>query len=215
MKNNIINNKYKSWLQDLKQNFQKAQIKAHIQVNSTLLEFYWQLGNDIIKKQKEFEWGSGFLEQLSMDLSAELPNVKGFSYSNLKNIRQWVTFWQQVVAKTNTIKSQQLVGELENIKGEQLVAQLTQIPWGHNIAIIQKCKNVEEALFYVKNTLQNGISRAVLIHQIESDLYKRSAKAITNFENTLPPIQSDLAKQITKDPYNFDFIFDLLRRLNG
>ncbi len=218
MKNSIINNKYKDWLYELKQNFQKAQIKAHIKVNSTLLEFYWQLGNDIIQKQKEFEWGSGFLQQLSMDLSAEFPEVKGFSYRNLRAVRQWVTFWQQLVAKTEktkeeqlvpkleNTKGQQVVGELEKTKGKQLVSQLTQIPWGHNIAIIQKCKEVDEALFYVRNTLENGISRAVLIHQIESDLYKRSAKAITNFENTLPPMQSDLAKQITKDPYNFDFL---------
>lgn len=187
-------NQYKNWLKDLKQNFQKTQIKAHIQVNSTLLTFYWQLGSDIIQKQKEFEWGSGFLEQLSTDLTAEFPTVKGFSYSNLRKIRRWVTFWEQVVPK------------LENEKGKQLVAKLTQIPWGHNIAIIQKCKDTEEALFYVKNTFKNGISRAVLLHQIESGLYSRSSKAITNFENTLPPIQSDLAKQITKDPYNFDFL---------
>ncbi len=206
MKKDIINNKYKDWLYELKKNFQKAQIKAHIKVNSILLEFYWQLGNDIIQKQKEFKWGSGFLQQLSIDLSAEFPDVKGFSYSNLRAVKQWVEFWQQFVAKTENEICQQLVGKLENIKGQQLVSLLTQIPWGHNIAIIQKCKDVEEALFYVKNTLENGISRAVLIHQIETGLYKRSSKAITNFENTLPPIQSDLAKQITKDPYNFDFL---------
>ncbi len=216
--NNIISNQYKNWLYELKQNFRKAQIKAHIKVNSALLEFYWQLGTDIIQKQKEFTWGSGFLQQLSSDLSAEFPDVKGFSYSNLRAVKQWVTFWQQVVAKTEdgicqqlvvkleNKKGQQLVSQLENPKTKQLVSQLTQIPWGHNIAIIQKCKNTDEALFYVQNTLANGISRAVLIHQIESDLYGRSSKAITNFEDTLPPIQSDLAQQITKDPYNFDFL---------
>ncbi|PIF03878.1 MAG: hypothetical protein CSA86_04285 [Arcobacter sp.] len=191
---NIINNEYKNWIQNLKQDFQKSQIKAHIKVNSTLLEFYWQMGNEIVQKQKEFKWGSGFLEQLSRDLGAEFPNVKGFSYSNLKKIRKWVTFWQQLVAN------------LENEKGEQVVPQLVQIPWGHNIAIIQKCKDIDEALFYVKNTRKFGISRTVLVHQIETNLYKRDQKAITNFENTLPPIQSDLAKQITKDPYNFDFL---------
>ncbi|MDP8171459.1 PDDEXK nuclease domain-containing protein [Pasteurella skyensis] len=192
--NNVVNTQYKIWLQDLKQDFHKAQIKAHIKVNTTLLEFYWQMGKDIIQKQKDFAWGSGFLEQLSKDLSAEFPDVKGFSYRNLRAIKQWVEFWQQLVAK------------LDNEIGKQVVSQLTQIPWGHNIAIIQKCKNSDEALFYVTNTLENGISRAVLIHQIESNLYQRSGKAITNFDTTLPPIQSDLAKQITKDPYNFDFL---------
>ncbi len=100
----------------------------------------------------------------------------------------------------------QLVAKLEDAKGRQLISQLTQVPWGHNVVIISKCKGINEALFYVKNTLEHGISRAVLVHQIESGLHTRSAKAITNFENTLPPIQSDLAKQITKDPYNFDFL---------
>ncbi|MBS9783660.1 MAG: DUF1016 family protein [Pasteurella sp.] len=192
--NSIIDNQYKDWLQEVKQNFQQAQVKAHIKVNSTLLEFYWHLGNDILQKQQDFAWGSGFLEQLSKDLCAEFPDMKGFSHRNLKNIRQWVEFWQQLVAK------------LDNAIGKQVVSHLTQIPWGQNIAIIQKCKNTDEALFYVNNTLENGISRSVLIHQIESNLYQRSGKAITNFDTTLPPIQSDLAKQITKDPYNFDFL---------
>lgn len=192
--NSIIDNQYKDWLKEVKQNFQQAQIKAHIKVNSTLLEFYWHLGNDILQKQQDFAWGSGFLEQLSKDLSAEFPDIKGFSYRNLRAVKQWVVFWQQLVAK------------LDNAIGKQVVSHLTQIPWGQNIAIIQKCKNTDEALFYVNNTLENGISRSVLIHQIESNLYQRSGKAITNFDTTLPPIQSDLAKQITKDPYNFDFL---------
>ncbi len=230
MKNDIINNQYKNWLKNLKQNFQKSQIKAHIRVNSTLLEFYWKMGNDIIEKQKEFKWGSGFLEQLSKDLNAEFPDVKGFSYRNLNTIRQWVQFWRQdllqienvkakepvsqnenvkgkqVVSQIENVNMKQPVSEFENIKTKELVSKLTQIPWGHNIAIIQKCKNTEEALFYVKNTLENGISRSVLLHQIETNLYERSSKAITNFENTLPKAYSDLAKQITKDPYNFDFL---------
>ena len=124
---------------------------------------------------------------------AEFPDVKGFSYTNIKNIRQWFLFWQQ------------LVNELKTIKSQQVVAQILMIPWGHNIAIIQKCKTIDEALYYVQNTIKNGISRNVLIHQIETNLYARDGKAITNFETTFPPLQSDLAKEITKDPYNFDF----------
>ena len=108
---------------------------------------------------------------------AEFPDVKGFSYTNIKNIRQWFLFWQQ------------LVNELKTIKSQQVVAQILMIPWGHNIAIIQKCKTIDEALYYVQNTLKNGISRSVLVHQIESNLYERNGKALTNFENTLPPIQ--------------------------
>ena len=125
---------------------------------------------------------------------AEFPDVKGFSYTNIKNIRQWFLFWQQ------------LVNELKTIKSQQVVAQILMIPWGHNIAIIQKCKTIGESLYYVQNTIKNGISRNVLIHQIETNLYARDGKAITNFEATFPPLQSDLAKEITKDPYNFDFL---------
>ena len=148
---------------------------------------------------------------------AEFPDVKGFSYTNIKNIRQWFLFWQQLVSELKTIKSQQVVGEssIENTKqfvskfdeekSQQVVAQILMIPWGHNIAIIQKCKTSGESLYYVQNTIKNGISRNVLIHQIETNLYARDGKAITNFEATLPPLQSDLAKEITKDPYNFDF----------
>ena len=202
----LVSQEYKIWLESLKNKFRSSQIKASIKVNTTLLEFYWDLGEQIVEKQQEYKWGSGFLEKLSRDLSAEFPDVKGFSYTNVKNIRQWFVFWQQLVGELKTTKSQQLVGESSVDKTKQFVSQIFMIPWGHNIAIIQKCKNIDEAIYYVQNTLKNGISRSVLVHQIESNLYERNGKALTNFENTLPPIQSDLAKEITKDPYNFDFI---------
>ncbi|MCB9097804.1 PDDEXK nuclease domain-containing protein [Aliarcobacter butzleri] len=190
----LVSIEYKVWLESLKNKFRTSQIKASIKVNTTLLEFYWDLGEQIVQKQEAHTWGSGFLEKLSHDLSAEFPDIKGFSRRNLEHIRQWYQFWQQAVSQM----------ESENTK--QAVSQIRMIPWGHNIAIIQKCKNIEEAIYYVQNTLKNGISRNVLIHQIESNLFERNGKALTNFENTLPPLQSDLAKEITKDPYNFDFI---------
>jgi predicted nuclease of restriction endonuclease-like (RecB) superfamily len=204
--NKIIISEYKEWLSQIKQKFQSSQIKASIQVNSTLLEFYWNLGNEIVEKQKNSTWGSGFLERLSNDLSSEFPDIKGFSYRNVKYIRQWFLFWQQAVSKIENLNGKQLVAQFDDEKRKQVVAQILMIPWGHNIAIIQKCKTIEEALYYVKNTIKNGISRNVLIHQIETNLYERDGKAITNFEATLPPFQSDLATEITKDPYNFDFL---------
>ena len=180
---------YHPWLKELKNKVRMVQIKAAVKVNSELLQFYWDLGQDIVKKNKDGKWGDGFLKQLSKDLSLEFPDMKGFSLTNLKYMRIWYLFYSK---------------EIE--KGQQAVDQLTQIPWGHNILIISKCKDVDEAFFYVQKTIQNNWSRSVLTHQIESDLFKRQGKAITNFEMTLPGPQSDLAKETLKDPYSFDFL---------
>jgi len=208
---NLKQNDYKQWLGELKQKFQQTQLKAAVQVNSTLLEFYWELGKDIVEKQADSTWGSGFLKQLSHDLMFEFPNVKGFSLSNIKYIRQWYMFYaqakpigQQPVAQFNqqSAIAKQAVSQLS----QQLVDQLIQIPWGHNLKIIAKCKSIEEALYYVQQTQVNGWSRSVLTHQIESGLWQREGKAINNFERTLPAIQSDLAQQTLKDPYVFDFL---------
>ena len=187
--NLLQNNDYKHWLKDLKQKVLQSQLKAVVKVNSTLLEFYWELGEDIVLRQSQASWGDGFLKQLSQDLMAEFPDMKGFSERNLKYIRQWVVFY----SSDKTI-------------GQQPVAQLTQIPWGHNLKIIAKCQSIAEAVYYVQNTLDNGWSRSVLTHQIESGLWQREGKAISNFSETLPAPQSDLAQQALKDPYVFDFL---------
>ena len=187
--NLLQNNDYKHWLKDLKQKVLQSQLKAVVKVNSTLLEFYWELGEDIVLRQSQASWGDGFLKQLSQDLMAEFTDMKGFSERNLKYIRQWVVFY----SSDKTI-------------GQQPVAQLTQIPWGHNLKIIAKCQSIEEAVYYVQNTLDNGWSRSVLTHQIESGLWQREGKAISNFSETLPAPQSDLAQQALKDPYVFDFL---------
>jgi predicted nuclease of restriction endonuclease-like (RecB) superfamily len=196
--NSIIkSSEYNTWLKELKSKLKQSQIKASIKVNTILLEFYWELGSDIVEKQKNSTWGSGFLEQLSADLMVEFPDMKGFSYRNLRAIKQWYQFYSNWP---------QLVANLEKSTTKQVVSLLTQIPWGHNRAIISKCKDTTEAFFYVNKTIENGWSRSVLVHQIESDLYQRSGKAISNFENTLPQEQSDLANELIKDPYNFDFL---------
>ena len=192
--NSIIkSSEYNSWLKELKSKLKQSQINASIKVNTVLLEFYWELGNDIVKKQKKSTWGSGFLKQLSADLMAEFPDMKGFSEANLQYIRRWTLFYSKSGTTCATIV-------------EQAVPLLIQIPWGHNRAIISKCKDTNEALFYVNKTIENGWSRSVLVHQIESDLYTRSGKAISNFETTLSVEQSDLANEFLKDPYNFDFL---------
>ena len=183
------NSEYKNWLKDLKKKVLHTQIKAAVTVNATLLQFYWELGEEIVLRQTQSSWGDGFLRQLSQDLMAEFPDMKGFSFSNIKYIRQWFVFYNQ-----------------EQAIGQQLVGQLTQIPWGHNLKIISHCQSIEEALYYVQNTLENGWSRSVLTHQMESGLWLREGKAITNFTTTLPAQQSDLAQQTLKDPYIFDFL---------
>lgn len=188
---------YTHWLKTLKQQVLKTQIKAAVQVNSTLLQFYWQLGADIVERQQSASWGEGFLKQLSKDLVAEFPTIKGFSFSNIKYIRQWYLFYSAENGAENSA---------ENELGQQLVGQLCQIPWGHNLKIISKCRNIEEATYYVQNTTEHGWSRAVLTHQIESGLWHRQGQSVNNFSKTLPAAQSDLAQQTLKDPYVFDFL---------
>lgn len=218
---------YKNWIKSLKTRFKQSQIKAAVKVNSEILEFYWNLGADIVAKQKNTDWGSGFIKQISADLIKEFPDVTGFSFRNIKFIRQWYLFYYQYYIKSRqavdqlenqqNVKGKQAVSLLESSIGKQVVSQLqepitkqavsqiTQIPWGHNILIVQKSADVKEALFYVSKTIEYGWSRAVLAHQIESQLYKRECKAITNFKTTLPKLHSDLANELIKDPYHFDF----------
>ena len=193
MKDIINITDYKDWLQDLKGKIQQSQIKAAIQVNSELLRLYWQIGKDIVEKQAQAKWGDGFLQTLSADLCKEFPTIKGFSYRNLKSIRQWYLFYNQL-----DIIGKQVVSQLE--------VSLFSIPWGHHIMIMQHCKNTQEALFYVHKTIENHWSRSVLEHQIALNLYVRQGKAITNFQHQLPPAMSDLAQELTKDPYIFDFL---------
>lgn len=188
---------YKNWIKELKQKLRRSQVKAAVKVNSVLLEFYWDLGVDIVEKQKRSSWGSGFLKQLSKDLMDEFPDIKGFSEANLSFIRRWVRFY---IADFDN-----LVTTCDEIEKDQVYV-LFQIPWGHNRVIISKCTIKEEALFYVHKTIENGWSRSVLTHQIESKLYERNGKALTNFSHTLPKSQSDLANELIKDPYSFDFL---------
>jgi predicted nuclease of restriction endonuclease-like (RecB) superfamily len=210
---------YNIWLADLKNRVRNARIKAAVKVNTELLTLYWELGADIVSKQAETKWGDGFLLQLSKDLTEEFPEMKGFSERNLKYVRQWYGFYalartafgQQPVAQLAKqpvsqlpagAMSQQAVGLIR----QQPVALITQIPWGHNIAIIARCKSINEALFYVQNTIAHGWSRSVLVHQMESGLFRREGNSVNNFALTLPAPQSDLAKQTVKDPYVFDFL---------
>lgn len=219
---------YVAFIRDIKRRIQAAQIKASVTVNQGLLRLYWELGERIVAKQLEAAWGDGFLTQMSRDLQAEFPDMKGFSKRNLEMMRQWFRFWSADTAIAKQAASQsggvtiakQAVAQLGGSPiGQQAVAQsgtaeigqqpvgpIIQIPWGHNLAIISKTGDRNEALFYVRKTIENNWSRSVLTHQIESGLYGREGRAVTNFHSTLPEPQSDLAQQTLKDPYAFDFL---------
>jgi len=178
---------YKEFFVTLKSKIQTSQIKASLKVNEELLRLYWELADMIVHKQKEAQWGDSFIEKISNDLKTEFPNMKGFSITNIKYMRKWYLFWSDT-------------------KSPQVVDEIFQIPWGHNREIVTKLKKHDEALYYIQKTIENGWSRAVLVHQLESGLYHREGRAITNFDLKLPLPQSDLAKATLKDPYSFDFL---------
>ena len=218
MKRELQKNKdYLKLFREIKQRVLHAQIKASVRVNSELICMYWELGDSIVKKQAETNWGDGLIVQLSKDLTAEFPDMSGFSQRNIKYIRQWYKFYNQDIQF-----GQQLVARFKNYLQkknnlqfrQQLVAQsnlelleiLSLVPWGHHIQIISNCKEIETALFYIIKTIENSWSRSVLVHQIELKLYERQGKSINNFRISLPKPDSDLAIEILKNPYTFDFL---------
>ncbi len=206
---NLTDPTYKQWLTELKGKIRSVQVKAAIAVNSALIQFYWELGKMIAEKQTN--WGSKFLEKLSKDLQEEFPEMKGLSERNLKYCRMFyqfyapVNFGQQPVAQLQATDNQEEISVQQpvGLSGQQAVAQ---IPWGHNILIFTKSKNIEEAYFYIQQTIENSWSRDTLALQIKTNLYARAGKAVSNFKDTLPEPLSDLAQQTLKDPYVFDFM---------
>jgi predicted nuclease of restriction endonuclease-like (RecB) superfamily len=177
---------YQRFVRELKDRISRAQIKAAVAVNSELMGLYWDLGKSIVERQAQSDWGDFVLEKLSRDLMDAFPEMKGFSRRNLYNIRAFYMAYKD---------------ESEFVP--QVVAQ---IPWGHNVILLEKIKDSTERAWYAACTTQHGWSRAILTLQIESGLYFRQGSAITNFEHALPSPQSDLAREALKDPYKFDFL---------
>ena len=177
--------RYEAFLTDLKHRIRTAQVKAAIAVNHELILLYWQIGMDILTRQQQEGWGAKVVERLAKDLKREFPDIKGFSSRNLKYMRAFA----------------------ETYPDAQFVQQAAaQIPWFHHCVLMDRVKEAQARLWYIQQTAENGWSRAVLEMQIESNLYQRQGGAVTNFARTLPPPQSDLAQQLLKDPYNFDFL---------
>ncbi len=175
---------YDEFLRDLKERIRNAQVRAGLAVNRELVLLYWQVGRDILIRQQQQGWGAKVIDRLAADLQRAFPEMKGFSSRNLKDMRAVAESYDEAFV-------------------QQIAAQ---IPWFHNCALLDKVKNKTEREWYMRQTIQHGWSRNVLVHQIESGLYRRQGKALTNFDRTLPAPQSELAQQILKDPYSFDFL---------
>jgi len=223
--NDVVNfSEYRDWLRDLKQQIKTGQVKAALSVNSQMIMLYWDMGRQITEKQEKAQWGSGFIDRLSKDLMEEFPEMTGFSAKNLRYMRVFYTFYSQnlicaqpvrkLLNVENVIRdiSEQFVSRIdeqlvrENEFVAQVVRKLGSVPWGHHILIMKKLKDPQQAIFYIEKTIENNWSRSVLEYQIESNLYGRQGKAITNFNLTLPAPQGDLANEMMKSPYNFSFI---------
>ena len=180
----LLPSDYQSFLGSLKERVQQAQLRALVAVNRELIILYWHIGQGILERQGQEGWGSKVIDRLSQDLHAAFPSMRGFSPRNLKYMR----------AFAETYPDEQFV--------QQAVAQL---PWGHNIALLEN-RDEQERMWYMNKAAKHGWSRNVLVHQIETNLFGRKGKAITNFSQTLPTLHSDLAQETLKDPYVFDFI---------
>uniref|UniRef100_UPI0025F5A4FA DUF1016 N-terminal domain-containing protein n=1 Tax=Pseudobutyrivibrio sp. TaxID=2014367 RepID=UPI0025F5A4FA len=193
-----IDNEYKDWITEVSKRFRQTQLKAAVKTNNDMLRFYWSLGRDIVGLSEKNNYGSGFYKTISEDLKDIFPDIKSFSPTNLKYMRYFYEMYPEILNRP------QLGDDSENElnrpqAGDDLENAIFFIPWGHNKVIIDKCKgDSAKALFYVKKTLENNWSRDVLLNFLDTDLYERQGKAVTNFALTLPAEQSDLAQAMTK-----------------
>ena len=214
---NILDKDYLQWVKELCKRYRQSQVKSAVKVNHVVLQFYWELGKDICNKEAENKYGSKFYAALSRDLRNEMPDAEGLSERNLRYTKKFYQLYsqkirilqqfaansgseilQQPAAKFNTEFSQQVANQLKR--------DIFSIPWGHHMLLIDKfLTEPQKALFYVQQVIENGWSRNVLHNYIDSSLYERQGKALSNFTRTLPDVGSDLAQEITRDPYNFAF----------
>jgi predicted nuclease of restriction endonuclease-like (RecB) superfamily len=201
---------YRALLLDIKSRIRTAQIKASLAVNRELIQLYWDIGRLIVQRQQAEGWGAGVIDRLAGDLQKAFPGLQGFSASNISRMRAFFLAYA-----SHSANSAQAVPKLKGQKSARVVPKMTAltpppavagIPWGHNVVLLFKLTETAERLWYAQQTTVKGWSRSMLEHWIESTLYARQGKAVTNFQNALPPPQSDLANEILRDPYNFDFL---------
>ena len=214
----ITDKDYTQWVEALSSRYRQSQIKAAVKVNREMLRFYWELGCDICTMKAESRWGSKFMANLSRDLKAMNPDAKCFSPTNLLYMKNFYRLYSpcveiapQVAKPIGSQIAQQAVEQLPEQKitqqgGEKIMVDITSIPWGHHVLLIDRFpSDPVTALFYVRKTIQNGWSRSVLLNFLDTNLHKREGKAVTNFNMTLPEATSDLAQELTRDPYCFAF----------
>ena len=219
-----IDNDYADWIADIKSRYRSAQVKAAVKVNAEKLLFNWQLGRDLVQKKAEERWGAGVVEQVSLDLKREFPNADGFSTSNLWFMKRWYSFYttnvnpkilQQFADKVQH-SNQQAVSKLYQVgkeiqekilyqDGKEFPLPFALVPWRHHIEILYRCKSIDEALFYVGKTIEQGLSRDALINCIKANLYEHQGKIVNNFTDHLPALQSKLVQEVLKENYDFGF----------
>ena len=249
-----IDTDYADWIAEVKHRYRSAQVKAAVRVNAEKLLFNWQLGRDLVQKKAEERWGAGVVEQVSLDLQSEFPDIDGFSTSNLWFMKRWYLFYTnetdaeilrqaigelqhtinqlskklyqvgkeiedkklyqvgkeiQDIDNQNTIKLYQTGAELEDEKLHQLGGEFpllfALVPWRHHVEIITKCKSIEEAVFYLGQTIEKGLSRSALINCIKANLFEHQGKIINNFSEHLPALRSKLVQEVLKENYDFGF----------
>lgn len=213
---NILDKDYLKWVKELCKRYRQSQIKAAVKVNHVVLQFYWDLGKDICYKEAENKYGSKFYATLSRDLRNEIPDAEGLSERNLRYTKKFYQLYnqkikilQQIAANSESEFLQQPAAKSNTeLASQELAAHIMQdlfsVPWGHHMLLIDKfLTEPQKALFYIHQTVVNGWSRNVLHNYIDSSLYERQGKALSNFTRTLPEVGSDLAQEITRDPYNF------------
>ncbi len=225
-----IDTDYSDWIAEVKHRYRSAQVKAAVRVNAEKLLFNWQLGRDLVQKKAEERWGAGVVEQISLDLKKEFPEDEGFSTSNLWYMKKWYLFYtnetdlkilQRAVGELELLinqfskKLQRPVGEIQNIDnqhvtkpcqvGEEFPLPFALVPWGQHIEIITNCKTLDEALFYVRETIEKGLSRPALRNVIKANLFEHQGKIINNFSEHLPALQSKLVQEVLKENYDFGF----------
>lgn len=213
----ILDKDYAQWVKTLIDRYQECQVRAAVKVNYEQLMYNFMLGRDIVEMHVEERWGEGVINQLSIDLKREMPTAEGLSATNLRYCRRfYLLYYKSVVIRPqvegklsrtpDTSISPQAGGKIRSSYPAQELSPIFNVPWGHHKLIMDKVKgDINKALFYIGQTLENGWSRSLLLNWIDTGLYERQGKAISNFKSILPAPDSELTQEITKDPYNFAF----------